>query len=98
MAALERLISEIGPSLGLNWLILHVNGHFQYTSHPEAAEPDGIDAEEARRLAGWLKQEGEHQAVHRGGVPRCDGEDARLRRDDMGRLKRRGAGTRRRAS
>ena len=51
LAALERLIGEIAPSLGLNWVIAEINGHFQYASHPEAAEADGITAAEAGRLA-----------------------------------------------
>ena len=51
LAALERLIGEIAPSLGLNWVIAEINGHFQYASHPEAAEADGISVAEAGRLA-----------------------------------------------
>ncbi len=51
LAALERLIGGIAPSLGFNWVIAEINGHFQYGSHPEAAEADGLGAEDARRLA-----------------------------------------------
>ena len=51
LSALERLLEEVAPSLDLNWVIAEVNGHFRYTSHPEASEPDSITAEDARRLA-----------------------------------------------
>ena len=58
LAALERLIGEIMPSLGMNWLIAEVNGHYQYASHPEAAEADGIGKKEARRLAKMARDNG----------------------------------------
>ncbi len=48
--ALERLVGEVGPALGCNWVIVEVNGFFAYQSHPEAAEPDPMTAEDARRL------------------------------------------------
>jgi len=51
LAALERLIGEIAPSLGFNSVIVEVNGHFQYASHPEVAEPDSLSREDAGRLA-----------------------------------------------
>ncbi len=46
----ERLI-ETAAALGLNWIILEVNTRFAYQSHPEVAEPDSMDAADARRLA-----------------------------------------------
>ena len=49
--ALERLIAEVAPSLGLNWVIAQVDGSFEYASHPEVAEPDPITKADARRLA-----------------------------------------------
>jgi hypothetical protein len=58
LPALERLIGEIAPSLGLNWVIVEFNGHFAYTSHPEAAEPDSLDAADARRLAALARSHG----------------------------------------
>jgi hypothetical protein len=51
LPALERLIRDIAPSLGINWVIVEVNGHFRYASHPEAAEPDSLTPADARRLA-----------------------------------------------
>jgi len=56
--ALERLIGEVAPSLGLNWVIVEVNGHFQYVSHPEAAEPQTISKAAARRLAALAREKG----------------------------------------
>ncbi|UCC69521.1 MAG: family 20 glycosylhydrolase [Armatimonadota bacterium] len=58
LAALERLIGEIMPSLGMNWIIVEVNGHYQYASHPEVSEPDGIGKKEARRLAKMARDNG----------------------------------------
>ncbi len=51
VSAAERLLEEIAPRLGFNWVVLGVTGHFAYRSHPEAAEPDSMDAADARRLA-----------------------------------------------
>jgi len=59
-AALERLVREIAPTLGFNWVIVEVNGHFAYRSHPEAAEPDPITASEARRLKRLAEENGIH--------------------------------------
>jgi len=58
LAALERLVGEIAPSLGFNWVIAEVNGHFAYASHPEAAEADPITAEDAGRLAEAARHNG----------------------------------------
>jgi hypothetical protein len=49
--ALERLVGEIAPSLGLNWVILEVDAGFQFASHPECAESDPVTKEDARKLA-----------------------------------------------
>jgi len=54
--ALERLVGEIAPSLGLNWVIVEVNGNFRYATHPEAAEKDPITKGEARRLAALARE------------------------------------------
>jgi len=51
LPALERLIGEVAPDLGFDWIMLGMTGHFAYRTHPEAAEPDSIDAADARRLA-----------------------------------------------
>ena len=56
--ALERLVGEIAPELGLNWVIVEVNGHFAYQSHPEAAEPEPMTAAEARRLSKMAQDKG----------------------------------------
>ncbi len=58
VAALERLVGEIAPSLGFNWVIAEINGHFRYSSHPEAAEADPIEAEDAGRLAKTARDSG----------------------------------------
>jgi len=51
LPALERLIGEIAPSLGLNWVILEVGGGFQYISHAECANPNPLTKADARKLA-----------------------------------------------
>ncbi len=51
LPAIEALVREIAPSLGLNWVIVEVNGHFQYQSHPEASEPNSMAAADAQGLA-----------------------------------------------
>lgn len=53
--AAERLITELAPQLGFNWIILEINGGFAYASHPEAAEPDPMEVSDARRLAGLAR-------------------------------------------
>jgi hypothetical protein len=47
----ERLLTEIAPGLGFNWVIAEVNNHFAFESHPEVAEADALTADDARRLA-----------------------------------------------
>jgi len=56
--ALERLIGEIAPSLNLNWVIVEVNGGFQYASHPECAEEDPLTKADAAKLAGLARDKG----------------------------------------
>lgn len=51
LPAMERLLGEVAPSLGLNWVIAEVNGHFKYSSHPEASEKEPITPDDARALA-----------------------------------------------
>ena len=58
LASLEKLVGQIAPSLGMNWVIVEVNGNFQYKSHPEAAESEGLSAAEARRLADVARANG----------------------------------------
>ncbi len=55
----EQLI-EVAADLKLNWIILEVNNRFAYQSHPEVAEPDSMDAEDARRLAKLAREKGIH--------------------------------------
>jgi hypothetical protein len=58
LPAMERLLGEVAPQLGFNWVILEINGHFAYQSHPEAAEKDPIDAADARRLVKLARDNG----------------------------------------
>ncbi len=58
LAALERLVGDLAPSLGFNWVIVEVNGHFQYASHPEASEPDPFTRQDAQRLADLARSRG----------------------------------------
>jgi len=54
----ERLLTELAPALGVNWLLLEVDNHFAYQSHPEVAEPDSIGAADAHRLARLARDKG----------------------------------------
>ncbi len=56
---IERLI-DVAAALGFNWIILEVNTRFAYQSHPEVAEPDSMDAGDARRLAKVAREKGIH--------------------------------------
>ncbi|MEW6753997.1 MAG: family 20 glycosylhydrolase [Candidatus Latescibacterota bacterium] len=56
--ALERLVGEIAPKLGFNWVIVEVNGHFAYQSHPEAAEENPMQAEQVRGLVTLARDHG----------------------------------------
>jgi len=58
LPAMERLLGEVAPALGLNWVIAEVNGSFKYASHPEAAEPDSITRDDARALVKLAKANG----------------------------------------
>lgn len=58
LPALRQLLGEVAPLLGFNWVIVEVNGHFAYRSHPEAAEPDPITADDAAELAGMARSNG----------------------------------------
>jgi len=58
LAALKRLLGEVAPALGFNWVIAEVNGHFAYQSHPEAAEADSLSADDARGLAQLARENG----------------------------------------
>jgi len=56
--ALQRLIGEVAPALGLNWVILEVNGGFQYASHPECADSNPITKDDAGKLATLAREKG----------------------------------------
>ncbi len=58
LPAMERLLGEVAPSLGLNWVIAEVNGNFHYASHPEASEANPITVDDARRLARMARDRG----------------------------------------
>ncbi|HZP82348.1 MAG TPA: family 20 glycosylhydrolase [Chthonomonadaceae bacterium] len=47
---LETLITEYLPQLRLNQLILEINYHFQYRSHPEITEGDALTRDDCRHL------------------------------------------------
>jgi hypothetical protein len=55
---LERLLTEIAPLLGLNWVIAELDSHFDYTTHPEIAEPNPITRQQAQRLARLARDNG----------------------------------------
>jgi hypothetical protein len=56
--ALEELIAQLMPGLGLNWLIAEVNYGFDYATHPEVSDPDPLTADDARRLARLAREHG----------------------------------------
>ena len=58
LPAVERLVRHIAPALDLNYVILEVNGHFQYKTHPEASEPDSMAAADAKALAQAARENG----------------------------------------
>jgi hypothetical protein len=58
LPAIERLLGEVAPALGMNWVILEVNGNFAYRSHPEAAEKNPMTAADAQRLAALARSNG----------------------------------------
>ena len=58
MPALEQLIGELAPTLGLNWVILEVGDGFAYQSHPECAGTDALTKQDARKLAGLARKRG----------------------------------------
>jgi len=47
---LEALLTQHLPQLHLNQLILEVNYHFQFRSHPEVTEGDALTREDCQRL------------------------------------------------
>ncbi len=56
LPALERLVGEVAPALGLNWVILEIDGGFQYASHPECADASPMTRASARKLAALARQ------------------------------------------
>lgn len=56
--ALTRLVGDIAPSLGFNWVILEINGHFDYQSHPECAEPNPMSRADAAGILGLARANG----------------------------------------
>ncbi|MCC6444248.1 MAG: family 20 glycosylhydrolase [Armatimonadetes bacterium] len=51
LPAVESIVTELAPRLRLNQLIVEINYHFQYKSHPEVAEEGAVSREDCRRLA-----------------------------------------------
>ncbi len=58
VAPLKRAIVEQYAPRGVNVLILEVNYKFQYRSHPELADRNGMTASEARELASLCREHG----------------------------------------
>jgi len=58
LPALERMVGELAPKLGFNWVIVEVNGNFAYQSHPEAAEADPMTPADAQRLVRLARSNG----------------------------------------
>jgi hypothetical protein len=58
LPALEQLLGEVAPALGINWVIAEVNGNFDFKSHPEAAEKDPMTAADAQRLVRLARSNG----------------------------------------
>jgi hypothetical protein len=50
LPALETIITRYMPQYRLNQLILEISYHFQYKSHPEVTEGDGLTVEDCHRL------------------------------------------------
>jgi len=58
VAPLAQLIGQIAPALGLNWVIVEIDGGFQYKSHPECADENPITRDDARTLAALARDKG----------------------------------------
>ena len=58
LPALEQLIGDVAPALGMNWVIVEVNGNFAYQSHPEAAAKDPMTAADACQLVRLARSNG----------------------------------------
>jgi hypothetical protein len=58
MPNLERLVGEIAPALALNWVILEINGGFQYVSHPECADENPLTKDHAKKLTALAGDKG----------------------------------------
>lgn len=55
---LHRALREVMVPRGLNTLIVEVDFQFQFTSHPELADPRGMNKEDARELAALCRELG----------------------------------------
>jgi hypothetical protein len=58
IAGLERLIDEGLKPLGVNALVLEINGRFQFQSHPEMNDRSGFSRDQARALASFCRDRG----------------------------------------
>lgn len=56
--AVERLVTEIAPGLGLNCVVAQIDGSFAYASHQEVSGADPMNKEEAKRLARLARDNG----------------------------------------
>jgi hypothetical protein len=55
---LASFIRDVLPKEGVNTLVLEVNYRYQYSKHPEVADPDALSRDDATALAGAAKAAG----------------------------------------
>ncbi len=58
VSAFTDFISKELPARGVNTLVLRVDYGYRYRSHPEVGDPEGLSADDARRIAGACRQAG----------------------------------------
>ena len=58
IALAERFIREALPKEGVNLLVLEINYQYQYTSHPEVADPNALSADDLKRIAAAAREAG----------------------------------------
>jgi hypothetical protein len=56
LPAVEQLLTQYLPQLRINKLILEVDYHFQFQSHPEVAEADSLSVADCRHLTELARQ------------------------------------------
>jgi len=48
---MTKFIREVLPKEGVNTLVLEINYHYQFKSHPEVADADALSLDDARAIA-----------------------------------------------